>query len=131
VLLSAWLYFQGLDRYQGEHLYSQIATWVFEQLSLGKGPAGLDMPRVMVNDPASFHYYSRLPALSIPHGDVDTVLDVMDRFGVEYLILDGNYVPLRALYEAPGSQERLALLAAFEADHEVVYLYKLHGETEP
>jgi hypothetical protein len=131
VLLSAWLYFHGLGRFRGDHLYGQVTAWMHDNLSLEAPSVGGDLPRVMVNDAASFYYDSRVPALSIPNADVDTVLAVMDRFDVEYLLLDGNYVPLRALYRAPQSDRRLALLAAFGEGEDTVYLYRFQREAGP
>jgi hypothetical protein len=125
LLLSAWLYGRGMVRFRGEHLYSQVATWMYEQLALDPTAADYDPPRVIVNDPASFYLYSRLPALATPYAELDTVLAVMEAYEAEYLVLDGNYVPLRALYEAPRSDERLSLLATFADQGETLYLYRL------
>ena len=130
VLLSAWLYLQGVDRFRGEHRYQEVAAWMRGNLPLARADADADVP-VMVNDAASFYYHSRLPALSIPNADLDTVLAVMDRFAVEYLLLDGNYVPLRALYQAPQSDGRLALLASFGDGQDTVYFYRLEREADP
>jgi hypothetical protein len=69
--------------------------------------------------------------LSIPNAGVDTVLAVMGRFGAEYLLLDGNYVPLRELYARPRSDDRLVLLAMFGDGPQTVYLYKVEREADP
>jgi hypothetical protein len=116
-LLSAVLYAKGLDKFRGEHLYGEVAAWMHEHVP----SAG----RVMVNDPASFYYHSRRQCLSIPNAEVDTVLDVMARYGADYLLLDGNYVPLRALYESPRDDDRVTLLRAFTRDGETLYLFRL------
>ena len=135
LLLSAWLYLRGVDRFRGEHPYGQVSAWMHDNLSWAKGAdaggADAGLPRVMVNDAPSFHYHSRLPALSIPNADLDTVLAVMDRFDVEYLLLDGNYAPLRALYLAPQSEERLTLLASFGDGADTVHLYRFEREADP
>jgi 4-amino-4-deoxy-L-arabinose transferase-like glycosyltransferase len=131
VLLSAWLYVRGMDRFRGDHVYSQVATWMVERLPSGARTLDGDLPRVMVNDPASFHYHSRLPALAIPYADLDTVLAVMARFDVEYLVLDVNYAPLQPLYRSPGSDDRLTLLAAFGEQQETIYLYRFEREPNP
>jgi len=80
--LSAWLYGTNLDRFRGPHLYDQAAGWLDEH-------AG-DGTRVMVNDPASFYYHSRIASLPIPNADLDTVLRVMDRYSADYMLLDPN-----------------------------------------
>jgi 4-amino-4-deoxy-L-arabinose transferase-like glycosyltransferase len=131
VLLSAWLYGQGLDRFRGEHLYAQVAMWMRVRLDVEAPGADYGLPRVMVNDPASFYYYSGFSALSIPNAGVDTVLAVMGRYGAEYLVLDGNYVPLRGLYTDPSSDDRLVLLATFGEGPQTVYLYRVEREADP
>jgi 4-amino-4-deoxy-L-arabinose transferase-like glycosyltransferase len=127
-LLSGWLYLEGLGRFRGEHLYSRVAAWMRENLMLEEAGDPALLPRVMVNDAPSFYYHGRLPALAIPNADVDTVLDVMDRFEVEYLLLDGNYVPLATLYQAPRSDERLLLLTSFGGGPDTVYLYRFQSD---
>jgi len=76
--LSAWLYLSNLDRYTGPHLYQQVAAWMEQN-----APSDA---RVMVNDPASFYYHSRLSSLPIPNADLETVLAVMDRYDAGYLL---------------------------------------------
>ena len=48
-----------------------------------------------------------MASLSIPNADLDTVLDVMDRYDAAYLLLDANNASLQALYRAPESEDRL------------------------
>jgi hypothetical protein len=127
VLLSAWLYLEGVDRFRGEHPYGPVAAWMRDNLEEAAEVGAA--PRVMVNDAASFYYHSRLPSLSIPNADLETVLGVMDRFGAEYLLLDGNYASLRALYRAPRSDGRLVLLAAFGDGQNTLYLYRYRRDT--
>lgn len=117
VLLSLALYVRGRDRFVGRHLYEDVTAWM-----AGHAPSSA---RVMVNDPPSFYYYGRRECLSIPNADLDTVLQVMARYHAEYLLLDGNYPSLRALYEAPQSDERLILLQTFGQGDQVAYLLRL------
>ena len=44
----------------------------------------------MINDPAMLYYYGRRPCIVIPNGGVDTVIEVMQRYGVRFLVLDEN-----------------------------------------
>jgi hypothetical protein len=118
VILSVALYIRGLDRFRGEHPYTRVTAWMDAELHAGR------TARVMVNDPASFAYHGGLSALSIPNADLDTVLVVMERYDARYLLLDGSYLPLRALYHAPQSDARLALLASFGEDSERLHLFR-------
>jgi hypothetical protein len=115
VVLSGVLYVRGLHKYEGTHLYSEVALWMSEHVS----PSS----RVLVNDPALFYYHSRRECAAIPNAELGTVLEVMDRYGIAYLLLDENYVPLRALYEAPQSDERLVLVKTFVRGGVTVYLF--------
>jgi hypothetical protein len=51
---------------------------------------------VMVNNPPAFWYYTQHPTVVVPApiGDVDVMLTVADRYGVDYVVLDRNW-PLR------------------------------------
>jgi len=115
-LLSAVLYARGLSKFRGSHVYSDAAAWLDEN--------ALPSERVMVNDPASFYYYSRRECLSIPNAALDTVLQVMQRYDVHYLLLDSHYLLLRGLYESPGSSDSLVLLRGFGQGEETVYLLR-------
>jgi hypothetical protein len=129
VVLSVALYVRGLDRFRGEHRYARVATWIHDPGM--QAPRAQSTARVMVNDPASFTYHSGLPSLSIPNADLDTTLAVMDRYEAQYLLLDGNYIPLRALYRAPQSDERLTLLASFGDGADRLYLFRREYDTDP
>jgi hypothetical protein len=122
VLLSAGLYIRGLERYQGPHLYDRVAAWMNAQ--------GTEDARTMVNDPASFYYHSRQASLAIPNADRDTVYAVMEAYDVDYLLLDANNPSLRALYDAPESDERLDLVRSFGDHHERAYLLRRKGSDD-
>lgn len=114
--LSGWLYWTNLERFRGPHLYDQVAAWMSRHAP--------DSARVMVNDPASFYYHSRLTSLSIPNADLDTVLSVMDRYRATYLLLDANNPSLGALYRAPEKGARLTRVETFENEQTTAYLFQ-------
>jgi 4-amino-4-deoxy-L-arabinose transferase-like glycosyltransferase len=120
VVLSLVLYVKALDKFTGTHPYSVVATWLSEH-----APATTP---VMVNDPATFYYYSRRPCLSIPNAGRETVLRVMDRYGASYLVLDENNPSLRDLYDAPRDDVRLALVETFFSGDSKTYLFRI-GES--
>jgi hypothetical protein len=119
VVLSVVLYLRGLDKFTGEHPYEEPAAWLGERAP--------DDARVMVNDPATFYYYSRRQCLSIPSADRDTVLRVMERYDVSYLVLDENNPPLRALYDAPQDDVRFNLVETFVREEGVIHLFQIDG----
>ncbi|MBN1640044.1 MAG: glycosyltransferase family 39 protein [Anaerolineae bacterium] len=103
IVLSTVLYAGRVGGFRGEHPYERVAEWM-----AGRVPRSA---RVMVNDPPSFYYHARRPCVAIPNGDLETVLQVADRYEVAYLVLDRNNPSLSALYEAPASDPRLELQA--------------------
>lgn len=119
VLLSGFLYARGLDRFQGEHVYDRVERWMSAHLP----SAG----RVMVNDPATFYYHSRRECLAIPYAELDTMLEVMDRYDAGYLLLSDDYPALRLLYDAPQSDNRLVLLETFYDGTELLHLFEHAG----
>jgi hypothetical protein len=69
---------------------------------------------VMVNDPPSFWYYTRRPAVAVPNEDVETVLAAARRHGVSYLVLDSNRPdPLADLYSGAEVHPRFDRVCSF------------------
>jgi hypothetical protein len=68
---------------------------------------------VMVGNAPAFHYATGLPALSIPNEPLDVVLQVADRYGADYLLLNEHTPePLRELYERPASNASAQLIGS-------------------
>ena len=105
VVLSGVLYARGLDKYRGDHLYDAVAAWMDENAP--------PTERLMVNDPAQFYYHGRRESLSIPYADLQTVLEVMERYSTRYILLDEHNDSLSSLYAAPYADRRLAVAHVF------------------
>jgi 4-amino-4-deoxy-L-arabinose transferase-like glycosyltransferase len=116
VILSVYVMAMHLPAWRDAGaVYRDVATWLDAQ-------HGSDVPTVMVGNPPSFHYYAGVPAVVVPNGGVQTVLDVCERYGVDYLVLDSNRPdPLDALYEGRVSHPRLAQAVTFEDGRVVVW----------
>ena len=68
----------------------------------------------MVGNPPGFYYFSHRPGVVVPNEDIDTVLQVCDRYGVDFVILDQNRPhPLREVYSGEASHPRLLLRRTF------------------
>ena len=66
---------------------------------------------VMVNNPPGYYLAARRPAVSIPFGDVEIVLDVARRYQVKYLLLEFNQLQGEEnIYENPHSSTQLKYL---------------------
>jgi len=79
--------------------------------------AGLDVePGVAaVNNPPGFYLASEIPAVTIPNGTVETLHQVVEEFGVRWVLLDANRpAGLAGLYANPGSVPWLETSASFE-----------------
>lgn len=103
--LGLFVYGRGLSDYRGEHPYHAMADWMADRVA--------PETRVMVNDPATWFYYSRLPALVIPNAGRETVLQVMARYGATYLVLDENNPSLSELYEHPEGDPDLSVVHVY------------------
>jgi len=96
--------------WSADQIYREIGTWLSRQ-----GVSNSTI--VMVGNPPGFWYNTRRPAVVAPNGDVETLLEVCDRYGVGYVVLDANRPALlAALYEGQSTSERLVLATTFEED---------------
>jgi hypothetical protein len=82
---------------------------------------------VMVNNAPAFYYYTHLPAISIPNEDLETVLEVAQRYDVAYLVLEFDHpAPLRPLYNEKQVDRRLSLESVISGpDSSPVKIYYL------
>lgn len=79
---------------------------------------------IMVGDPPSFWYHTRRYAVVVPNEDVATLREVVERYQVEYLLLDRDHpAPLTALYNGEEKVEWLRAVASWEDEEEQVVLY--------
>jgi len=69
-----------------DQVYREVGAW------LGAHDI-MDSTIVMVGNPPGFWYYTRRPAMVVPNGDAEMLLDVAKRYEVGYILLDRN-VPL-------------------------------------
>jgi hypothetical protein len=96
-------------------VYREIGAW----LNARGVP---DKSIVMVGNPPGFYYHTGVPAVVVPNGNLETLLEVCGRYEVNYLVLDSNRpVPLVALYEGRVAHPRLTPAATFERDQVVVW----------
>jgi hypothetical protein len=72
---------------------------------------GVEPEVVVVNNPPGFFLATGIPAVVIPDGPPSTLRQVVERYGVELVILDVNHVDaLSSLYHSPRLIEWLNLL---------------------
>jgi hypothetical protein len=108
VALSAYAVAQKLPAWsRSDEVYLEVGAWLARQ--------GAEDAKVMVANPPAFWYHTGHPAVVVPDDDVETLLDVCERYGVDYLVLDANRpASLSALYEDRALSRQLALAATFE-----------------
>jgi len=69
---------------------------------------------VAVNNPPGFYLATNLKSVVIPNGTLDTLRDVIERYQVDWVVLDVNHPPdLAMLYDEPTSIPWLANEATF------------------
>jgi hypothetical protein len=113
-ILSAFIYVRGVlgsqtltpAWNQRDQVYADMAAWLDENTP--------PEARVMVGNPPGFYYFSHRPSVVVPNEDIDTLLQVCDRYGVDFVILDQNRPhPLREVYSGEASHPRLLLRQTF------------------
>ena len=88
---------------------------------------------VMVNNPPSFYYHTGRSSVVVPAEGPDTLVEICDRYGVRFVVLDRNIVPeLVPLYKGEVRHPRLPERAHFREDTGrliIIYevLEKQHG----
>ncbi len=113
ILVSGFLYYRGVvaraRQPEAAAPYSTLAAWL-----AGRGEANT---LVMVGDPPGYWYYGGGPSIVVPNEPAETTLEVADRYGAHYLILDANRpAPLAALYEGTATHPRLSLAGSLPGD---------------
>jgi 4-amino-4-deoxy-L-arabinose transferase-like glycosyltransferase len=101
--------------WDADSVYREIGTW----LDTNSPSAGVT---VMVDNPPGFYYHTRIPSVVVPNDDVDTLLDVCERYGVDYLVLDPNRpASLKTLYEGQAVSSHLVPAETFREGHVKVW----------
>ncbi|NIN65106.1 MAG: hypothetical protein GTO63_10465 [Anaerolineae bacterium] len=107
--------FLSLNPVAIEPLWNRANTsYLTVQAWLDGNSAG-DAP-VMVVDPPAYYYFTHRPAIVIPNDDIEGIIEVADRYGADYLILEYDHVAfLDPLYHGDATHHLLDLQHAFEA----------------
>lgn len=81
---------------------------------------------VMIGDPPAYLYLGGYRAVVVPNEPLEVLLDVAERYGAAYLVLDADHpLPLRAVYESPSSWSSLRLEQTFDDAEGPVYLFRI------
>jgi hypothetical protein len=80
----------------------------------------------MVGDAPAFTWHAGHPAIAIPNDPLDTILEVADRYGARYLVLDGARPRTTdELYASEASHPRLVLSQEAETNGAMWQLYEI------
>ena len=91
-----------------QYRYTQL-----EKVILAYGASPEDI--VMVNNSPGYFIASGRPSLSIPYGDLQTVLDVADRYRARYLLLEIDQLQGKDdLFDNPGDRPGLQYLGIYK-----------------
>mgnify|MGYP001113233386 CR=1 FL=1 len=71
---------------------------------------------VMVNNPPGYYVAAERPAVVVPYGDLQVVMQAASRYGARYLILEDNYSTgkLAGIYQNPETAPGLIYLGAMD-----------------
>jgi hypothetical protein len=102
--------------------YLTVSQWLEEHAS--------DDPVVMVVDPPAYYYFTHRPAVVIPNEEVSGIVEIAQRYDVEYLILEYDHVlSLDAMYRARVSDPAFVLEHAFQdAGGNEIQIYQIRRE---
>jgi len=80
---------------------------------------------VIVRNPPGYYINSGRPAVSLPFGDETTILQVAERYGAGYLVLEkgGTFDSIQGLYDDPQSNPSFIYLG--EVDDAKLYRIEL------
>jgi hypothetical protein len=81
----------------------------------------------MINNPPSFYYHTGRSSIVVPAESPETLVEVCDRYGVRFVVLDHNIVPaLESLYRGEVTHPRLAERARLGEDSQrPVIIYEI------
>jgi hypothetical protein len=126
-MLSGWVYFPKVlggsltDPVwnRSDLVYRDVGDW----LKIHATPTDL----VMINNPPSFYYHTRRSSVVVPAEGPETLIEICDRYGVRFVVLDHNIVPaLVPLYRGQVTHPRLVERARLGSNTEQpVIIYKV------
>jgi len=99
--------------------YLTVSSWLRESAS--------EDALVMVVDPPAYYYFTHRPAIVIPHEEIEGILEVADRYGADYLILEYDHVlSLDQLYRGEARHPSLQLRHSFrDSNGDLVQIYRV------
>lgn len=120
VFLSAQAAVAKLPGWRGVDLaYEKVGHWMDAARVLRDAP-------VVVGNPSAFWYYTRRPALVVPTGDVEVLLETVEEFGVAHVVLDrARPAALAGLQVGAVSHPRLEPLVAWGEGSSRVVVYRV------
>jgi hypothetical protein len=94
---------------KADRVYPAIVGWVSSQ-----NPGAM----VMINNPPAYRYHGGGFSVVVPNEDIDTTLQVAQRYQVNYLVLDPNHpAPLADIYDQMLMHPQLSLVKTFDGVH--------------
>ena len=104
-------------------VYDEVARW-FDWEGVGDSI-------VAVNNPPGFYAASGFKAVVIPDGDREVLRKVVDKFGVQWVLLDSNNSGLKSLYENPDQVDWLDLKETMDdVNGNDFFIFKVKADNE-
>lgn len=84
---------------------------------------------IAINNPPGFYHVSGLPSVVLPAGDVEVLKEVVDRYGVAWVVIDRNHpVELEGLYQQTSTPPWLEHEKSLSSYGERFNLYRVKGD---
>jgi hypothetical protein len=108
----AWRQIPGWRTADG--LYLHVDRWLRDR--------GSAEATVMVSNPPAFWYHTNRSTIVIPNGDVGALVEVADRYDVQYVLLESDHpAGLAYLHAGEVSHPRLAVLDRWPEERAILY----------
>jgi len=115
MILSGYVAWQRIPAWRGMYdVYQDADEWLTSQRATDDG--------VMVRDPPAFWHYTNRPAIVIPNGGVETLLEVADRYEMGYVLLEDDHpAQLRNLHAGTVRHPRLRVVKTWSEGDDILY----------
>jgi len=99
--------------------YLTVSTWLAENAE--------EDALIMVVDPPAYYYFTHRPSIVTPNEEIEGLLAVARRYGVDYLVLEYDHVAsLDGLYHGDATYPLLQLRHAFEdSSGSLIQIYEI------
>jgi hypothetical protein len=115
LILSGFVAYQRIPAWRVAHrVYEDADRWLTNQGAIDAG--------VMVRNPPAFWYLTHRPAIVIPNENVETLMQVADRYQMGYVLLEADHpAQLADLHAGAIRHPRLQVVKTWSGGEDILY----------